>query len=101
VEGFKIRPLYRKRKKKPWCPLDRRLGGPQNRSGQHEEKILDPTGIQTPRCCNIYKTNVEIQRFYITVGVLVAYNFQIGNSKIKVLMEYESVTQKLYFPKLY
>jgi hypothetical protein len=35
----------------PQYPLDRRLGGPQIRSGQHgEEKILDPTGIQpTPR----------------------------------------------------
>jgi hypothetical protein len=30
-------------------PLDRRLGGPQSRSGQHgEEKILAPTGTRTP-----------------------------------------------------
>jgi hypothetical protein len=33
----------------PRYPLDRRLGGPQNRSGRHgEEKILTPTGTQTP-----------------------------------------------------
>jgi hypothetical protein len=33
----------------PPYPLDRRLGGPQNRSGWHgEEKILDPTRTQTP-----------------------------------------------------
>jgi hypothetical protein len=36
-------PLYRR------YALDRRLGGPQSRSGQFgEEKILDPTGIRTP-----------------------------------------------------
>jgi hypothetical protein len=37
------------RGKSPRCPLDRRLGGPQSRSGQRgEEKILDPTGTLTP-----------------------------------------------------
>jgi hypothetical protein len=31
------------------CPLDRRLGGPQIRSGRRgEKKILDPTGTRTP-----------------------------------------------------
>jgi hypothetical protein len=35
--------------KSPWYPLDRRLGGPQSRSGQYGEvKILDPTGTRTP-----------------------------------------------------
>jgi hypothetical protein len=35
--------------KSPWYPLDRRLGGPQSQSGRFgEEKILDPTGTQTP-----------------------------------------------------
>jgi hypothetical protein len=35
--------------KSPWYPLDRRLGGPQSQSGRcGEEKILDPTGTQTP-----------------------------------------------------
>jgi hypothetical protein len=33
----------------PPYPLDKRLGGPQSRSGKREEeKILDPTGSQTP-----------------------------------------------------
>jgi hypothetical protein len=32
--------------------------------------------------------------FQIIVGVTVAYNFQIKNNKIKLLMKYESVTQK-------
>jgi hypothetical protein len=36
-------PLYLQGKR-PWYPLDRRLGGPHNPSGQHEEeKILDCT----------------------------------------------------------
>jgi hypothetical protein len=31
--------------------LDRRLGGPQSRSGRYGEvKILDPTGTRTPTC---------------------------------------------------
>jgi hypothetical protein len=30
--------------KNPRYPLDRRLGGPQCRSGHGEEKIFDPTG---------------------------------------------------------
>jgi hypothetical protein len=29
------------------------------------------------------------------VGVSVAYNFQTGNNKTKLLMEYESVTQNV------
>jgi hypothetical protein len=33
----------------PRYPLDRKLGGPQSRSGQcGEEKILDPIGTRTP-----------------------------------------------------
>jgi hypothetical protein len=43
VVSFTPRPLY------PRNLLDRRLGGPQSRSGRHgEEKILDPTGTRTP-----------------------------------------------------
>jgi hypothetical protein len=43
VISFTPRPLY------PQYPLDRRLGGPQSRSGQRgEEKLLDPTRTRTP-----------------------------------------------------
>jgi hypothetical protein len=35
--------------------------------------------------------------FWIIVGVSVAYNFQAGNNKIKLLREYESVTQNILF----
>jgi hypothetical protein len=31
------------------------------------------------------------------VGVSVAYNFQTGNNKIKLLTQYEGVTQKVLF----
>jgi hypothetical protein len=34
---------------------------------------------------------------YIIVGFSVAYNFQTGNNKIKLLTEYEGVTQKVLF----
>jgi hypothetical protein len=35
--------------KSPRYPLERRLGGPQNRSGRRgEEKILAPTGTRNP-----------------------------------------------------
>jgi hypothetical protein len=30
-------------------------------------------------------------------GVSLAYNFQTGSNKIKLLMEYENVTQKVLF----
>jgi hypothetical protein len=41
VVSVKPWPLY------PRYPLDRRLGGPQSRSGRRgEEKILDPTGTR-------------------------------------------------------
>jgi hypothetical protein len=44
VVNFTPRPHY-PRGKSPRYPLDRRLGGPQSRSGRFgEEKILDPTG---------------------------------------------------------
>jgi hypothetical protein len=46
--SFTPRPLYCRRKS-PRHPLDRRLGGPQSRSGRFwEEKILYPTGTRTP-----------------------------------------------------
>jgi hypothetical protein len=39
--------------------------------------------------------------FKIIVGVSVAYNFQTGNNKIKLLTKYEGVTQKFYLATLY
>jgi hypothetical protein len=48
VVSFTPLPLY-PRGKSPRYPLDRRLDGPQSRSGRRgEEKILDPTGTRTP-----------------------------------------------------
>jgi hypothetical protein len=46
VVNFTPRPLY-PRGKSPRYPLERRLGGPQSRSGRFGEvKILDPTGLE-------------------------------------------------------
>jgi hypothetical protein len=48
VVSFTFQPLYSWGKSRRY-PFDRRLGGPQSRSGQRgEEKILDPTGTRTP-----------------------------------------------------
>jgi hypothetical protein len=48
VVRFTRRPLYSRGRSLRY-PLDRRLGGPQSRSGRcGEEKILDPTGTRTP-----------------------------------------------------
>jgi hypothetical protein len=47
VVSFTARLLYPPGKSR-WCPLDRRLGGPQSQSGRREEeKILDSTGTRT------------------------------------------------------
>jgi hypothetical protein len=40
---------------------------------------------------------VSTEWFKIIVGVSVASNFQTGNNKIKLLTEYEGVTQKVLF----
>jgi hypothetical protein len=49
VARFTSRPLYPQRKN-PWYPLDRRLGGPQNRSGRGgEEKISQPPPAKQDR----------------------------------------------------
>jgi hypothetical protein len=47
VVSFTPRPLYPQRKS-PWYPLDRRLGGPQSRSGRGGEKknSQSPPGIE-------------------------------------------------------
>jgi hypothetical protein len=63
VVSLTPRPLYR-RGKSPRYPLERRLGGPQNRAGRRgEEKILDPTGTRTPTplsIARVYHTKCEV-----------------------------------------
>jgi hypothetical protein len=47
VVSFTTRPLYHQGKI-PWYPLDRRLGGPQSRSGRGDKrKFLAPAGNRT------------------------------------------------------
>jgi hypothetical protein len=47
----------------PRYPLDRRLSGPQSRSGRRgEEKILDPTGTRTPTRQNQIQISEDLQK---------------------------------------
>jgi hypothetical protein len=36
-----------------------------------------------------------LMMYNVIVGTFVSYNFQIGNNKIKLLTEYENVSQKV------
>jgi len=48
VVSFTLRPLY-SRRKSPRCPLDKKLGGPQSRSGRSgDEKNLYPCRQSSP-----------------------------------------------------
>jgi len=49
VVSFTIRPLY-PQGKSSWCPLDKRLGGPQNRRGRggEEKNSQPPPGLKPP-----------------------------------------------------
>jgi hypothetical protein len=49
----------------------------------------------------IFVTHRKIEQTIYNVEVSVAYNFQTGNNKIKLLMEYEIVTQKFCLITLY
>jgi hypothetical protein len=49
--------------KEPQYPMDRRLGGPQSLSGGHgEEKIVDPTGTQTPTSSVVQPVSQSLYR---------------------------------------
>jgi hypothetical protein len=90
VVSFTPRPIYL-RGKSPRYPLDRRLSGPQNRSGERgEEKILDTTGTRTPTTLSSspvpsrytdYATPVpvvdkyELNLYYIIFFLIFKYNY--------------------------
>jgi hypothetical protein len=75
VVSFTPQPLY-DREKSPRYPLDRRLGGPQSRSGlRGEEKILDPTGTRTPtpRSSSPKPVAIPTALFWLQIGVYRLY----------------------------
>jgi hypothetical protein len=79
--SFTTRPLY-PRGKRPWFPLCRSLGGPQSLCGRCEEKILDPTGTQTPnlRSSSLYLTTVY--RLLVSMLIsLIAFKFVASSFK--------------------
>jgi hypothetical protein len=56
--------------------MDSRLGGPQSRSGRHEEeKILDPTGTRTPTPGRPASSQSVYQLRYPGRGVIMNYPF--------------------------
>jgi hypothetical protein len=60
----------------PRYPLNKRLGGPQSRSGRFaEEKILDPTGIRTPSRYTDYA--IQAPRVFITMRNSLAINLKL------------------------
>jgi hypothetical protein len=73
VVSFTPRPLY-PRGRSPLYPLDRRLGGPQSRSGRHGEvKILESTGTRTstPRssCPSPVTIPTTLSRLHLTLCI--------------------------------
>jgi hypothetical protein len=90
VATFTTRPLYR-RGKRPWYPLDRRLGRPQSRSGRGGEYKENPlpvsAGNQTlvvqPRipfyvsnkCCHSYFRKLILEAIKYTVKFILFKSF--------------------------
>jgi hypothetical protein len=74
VVSFTPRPLYPK-KKSPWYPLDRRLGGPQSRSGRggEEKNSQTPPGIEPPNSDRSARSQARYRLSYHGI-------FELGNS---------------------
>jgi hypothetical protein len=77
VVSLTPRPLYL-RVESPRYPLDRRLGGPQSRSGHfRKEKIFDPTGTRppTPRPSSPYPVAIPttLSRLHISAYIICIY----------------------------
>jgi hypothetical protein len=72
VVSFTPRPLY-PQGKSPWYPLDKRLGGAQNRSGHggEEKNSQPPAGTRTPdhpaRSLALYHWAIPAPRYEIFI----------------------------------
>jgi hypothetical protein len=75
VVSFTPRPLY-PQGKSPWYPSDRRLGGPQSRSGRggEEKNSEPPPGLEpSSLCCETQRhsqLHADIYPFYCFLSVL-------------------------------
>jgi hypothetical protein len=78
VVSFTPRPLYL-RGKSPRCPLDRRLGRPQNRSDRHvEEKNFTPTGTILQLVANRYTDSAIAAPFEKEMKIAFAKKLRAG-----------------------
>jgi hypothetical protein len=77
------RPLF-PRGKSPLYPLDRRLGGPQSRSGRHGEvKILAPTGTRPAHSQSLYRLSYRGSDFKWLLDIFVVFE---GTCRITILL---------------
>jgi hypothetical protein len=83
VVSFTARPLP-PRAQSSWYPLDRRLGGPQSRSGRGgKRKIPTPTGTRTPIVQPVAYTKLKFnfikilkkKSFLLNINLIRIYNF--------------------------
>jgi hypothetical protein len=72
---FKNRPLYHQGKS-PWYPLDRRLGGPQSRSGRggEEKNSQLPPGIERFFIILVLKF---VKNFVVLTGYIIIFPEQL------------------------
>jgi hypothetical protein len=109
VVSFTPRPLH-SRGKSPRYLLDRRLGGPQSRSGlRGEEKILDPDETRTPDTSVIQPvtsrytdyavicgtiTKIQARLLHQQISWLYLHQFILRNSKL-VIKPFHSTLNRL------
>jgi hypothetical protein len=84
VVSFTPRPLY-SQGKSPWCKLDRKLGGPQNRSGRHgEEKSPDPTGDSNSDPSVIQPVASRYTYYAIPAPLSAVFHANCGEGKVNL-----------------
>jgi hypothetical protein len=93
VVSFTLRPLY-PRGKELREPLDRRLGGPQRRSGRlGEKKILVPIGSQTPDPLAVQPVASRNTNYSIPAHVIIKNKALILNQTSYEAFDYGSLPQ--------
>jgi hypothetical protein len=93
VVSFTPRQLY-PQGKSPWCPLDRRLGEPQSRSGRGDEKNSNPRQESNPRIPTVQPVAQHYTGWAIVVRRISKYSgfdlFWAQNQKPRQLIQFTS-----------